>query len=419
MKQLISSIIPHSLYRELVKPYHYAWALGSAIWYGFPAKKLIVVGVTGTKGKSSVSEMLTTILTEAGHKTAVAGTIRFAWGEESRPNLYKMTMIGRGFLQRFLRKAVDTGCTHAVIEMTSEGALLYRNQFIDLDALVFTNLQKEHIEAHGSFAKYFRAKLRIAEGLAASSKRPRAIIGNADSVGGEAFLATPVEKRLPFSLKDAADIELGDGTVSFTYKDVKFALLQPGNFSVLNALAATKAAEFLGVSVETSAKALAALSRIPGRAERIECGQDFTVVVDYAHTTDSLRAIYDAYPGQKKICVLGNMGGGRDVWKRPEMGKIADDSCETVFLTDEDPCDEDPVAIVKAMAAGMKREPQIIMDRREAIRAAIAIAKSGDAVLITGKGTDPYILGANGLRTPWSDSRIAREELERLLAERE
>ena len=399
----------------MVKPYHYLWAFGSALWYGFPSKKLVVVGVTGTKGKSSVTEMIAAILTEAGHKTAVAGTIRFAWGDESKPNLYKMTMIGRGFLQRFLATAVQKNCTHAVIEMTSEGALLYRNLFIDLNALVFTNLQKEHIESHGSFAKYFRAKLRIAEGLAASPKRPRAIIANTDSTGADAFLATPVENRIPFSLSDAEHIEPGNGSISFMYDGVHFTLPHPGNFSVLNALAATKAAKFLGVPTATSAKALRALSRIPGRAERVECGQDFTVIVDYAHTPDSLQAIYDAYPNQRKICVLGNMGGGRDSWKRPEMGRIADSTCDEVFLTDEDSCDEDPLAIVTAMAAGMERKPEIILDRREAIRAALKVARPGDAVLITGKGTDPYILGPKGTRTPWSDSRVACEELEQLL----
>ena len=139
-------------------------------------------------------------------------------------------------------------------------------------------------------------------------------------------------------------------------------------------------------------------------------------MVDYAHTPDSLKALYDAYPG-RKICILGNTGGGRDTWKRPEMGRIADESCEKVILTNEDPYDEDPRAIVEAMAKGMKRAPEIIVDRREAIRAALRAARPGDAVLVSGKGTDPFIMTANGAKTPWSDSRVVREELERLLAE--
>ncbi|HYF29045.1 MAG TPA: cyanophycin synthetase, partial [Candidatus Paceibacterota bacterium] len=147
--------------------------------------------------------------------------------------------------------------------------------------------------------------------------------------------------------------------------------------------------------------------------ERIEEGQGFQAVVDYAHTPDSLAALYSAYPG-RKICVLGNTGGGRDTWKRPEMGRIADEACDEVILTNEDPYDEDPRAIVEAMAAGMKRAPKIIMDRREAIGAALSLARPGDAVLITGKGTDPYIMEANGKKTPWSDAAVVREELKKL-----
>jgi len=415
IKQLISKLLPRSLYSTLLKPYHYAWALGSAIFYGFPAGKLTIIGVTGTKGKSSVSEMLTAILTEAGHKTAVAGTIRFAWGEESRPNLFKMTMPGRGFIQKFLRVALEKRCTHAVLEITSEATLNYRHLFLGMNALIFTNLQKEHIEAHGSFAKYFRAKFRIAEQLASSSKRPRAIIGNSESTGASAFLAVPVEERIPFKLADAADVEERASGVAFTYKGVPFVLNQPGNFTVLNALAATKAAEFLGIPVETSAKALAALKRIPGRAERVERGQKFAAIVDYAHTPDSLQALYDAFPA-RKICVLGNTGGGRDTWKRPEMGAIAEKYCDEIILTNEDPYDESPEKIVNEMAAGMKeKKPSIIMDRREAIAAALASARPGDAVLITGKGTDPFIMGPGGSKEAWSDSRVVDEELEKLL----
>jgi UDP-N-acetylmuramoyl-L-alanyl-D-glutamate--2,6-diaminopimelate ligase len=182
----------------------------------------------------------------------------------------------------------------------------------------------------------------------------------------------------------------------------------------MNALAATAAAEALGVPLEVCARALAALSHISGRAERVDAGQNFLAIVDYAHTPDSLKALYSAFHKRRKICVLGNTGGGRDTWKRPEMGQIADEACEKVILTNEDPYDEDPRAIVLAMAGGMKRTPLIIMDRRSAIRAALRAARPGDAVLITGKGTDPFIMGANGLREPWSDAAVVREELEKL-----
>jgi UDP-N-acetylmuramoyl-L-alanyl-D-glutamate--2,6-diaminopimelate ligase len=402
------------LRRTLLAPYHYAWALLSALWYGFPSRRLTVIGVTGTKGKSSVAEMLYAILTAAGYNTALAGTIRFAIGKESKPNLFKMTLPGRGFIQKFLAESAEKKCTHAIIEITSEAALQYRHLFLDLDALVFTNLQKEHIESHGSFEKYFRAKLSIGEALARSMKRPRAVIARADDAHSSAFLALPIERKISFSLADAADTKVRADGIAFSYKGVDFALALPGEFNILNALAAIKTAEAFGVSLEICAQGLRELARISGRVERIEAGQDFIAVVDYAHTPDSLKALYSAFPHERKICVLGNTGGGRDAWKRPEMGRIADEACEKVILTNEDPYDEDPRAIIDAMAKSMRRAPEIIMDRREAIRHALRAARPGDAVLVSGKGTDPFIMGPKGSKIPWSDARVVREELERL-----
>lgn len=404
------------LRRALLLPYHFALAAGAAFLWRRPAGRLVVIGVTGTKGKSTVAEMLSAILAESGKKTALASTIRFAIGEDSRPNLYKMTLPGRGFIQRFLARAVRAGATHAVVEITSEAAVQYRHLGLDLDILVFTNLQREHIESHGSFEKYAAAKLRIARALARSPKRPRAIVANADDARGADFLAVPVERRIGVHGADARDVVLTDTAASFEYAGVRFSLPLPGAFNVLNALLATEAAETLGIPPATSAAALAKLARVPGRAERIDAGQAFLAVVDYAHTPDSLRALYGAYPGRRKICVLGNTGGGRDSWKRPEMGRIADAACDLVILTNEDPYDEDPRAIIEAMAKGMNRVPAVLMDRRLAIREALGEARPGDAVLITGKGTDPFIMGPKGSKEPWSDARVVREELERLLA---
>lgn len=413
MKSFLQKILPRSVYRTLLAPYHIAWAYFSALRYGFPARKLIVIGVTGTKGKSSVSEMITAILERAGEKVAVSSTIHFKIGDEMRPNLFKMTLPGRGFIQKFLHDAVQAKCTYAVIEITSEAAIQYRHLFLSLNALVFTNLEKEHIESHGSMEKYFQAKYQIGKALEASKKWPRAIIANADNEYGRRFLELNVEEKIPFSLQDAKDVKDGEKGASFIYEAIQFNLTQPGAFSVMNALAATKTAEFFKLSAFTASIALAELEKIPGRAERIDAGQNFLAVVDYAHTPDSLKALYDAYPG-RKICVLGNTGGGRDTWKRPEMGRIADAACAEVILTDEDPYDENPDQIVSQMASGMTRKPHIIMDRREAIRTALSLAQKDDAVLITGKGTDPYIMQAHGAKTPWSDARVVREELEKL-----
>ena len=410
----LQKIIPKPVVKLFRKPYHFILTMLFATMYGFPARRMTVIGVTGTKGKSTVTEMLYAVLRHAGYPVAVAGTIRFAIGEKSEPNLFKMTMPGRGFIQDFLSRANKAGTTYAVLEVTSESTVQYRHLFLYMNALVFTNLQKEHIESHGSFEKYAAAKFRIGKALARSPKRPRAIIANADNAFSEPYLALPVEEHLPFSYAEASDVVLGSGRSSFTYKNVAFSLQLPGSFSIMNALAVIKAAHFVGVPLETISEALAKLERIPGRTERIEQGQDFQAIVDYAHTPDSLAALYAAYP-TRKICVLGNTGGGRDTWKRPEMGRIADETCDEVILTDEDPYDENPEAIVHEMAAGMQRSPTIIMDRRLAIRNALSRAKPGDAVLITGKGTDPYIMQASGKKLPWSDAQVVREELDLLL----
>lgn len=404
-----------NLRRLLLAPYHYLWAMLSAVWYGFPAKRLIVIGVTGTKGKSSVAEMLHAILTAAGYKTALAGTIRFVLGDESRPNLHKMTLPGRGFIQKFLAEACAKNCTHAVVEITSEAVLQYRHLNLALDGLIVTNIQREHIESHGSFEKYVAAKRTIVEALEYSPKLARTLVANDDIPESRAFLSVKVSKAIGFSASELKNISGNERGISFEYAGTRFFLPIAGIFNAMNALSAIKLCEALGVPLATSATALAKLPVVRGRVEHVDAGQDFLAIVDYAHTPDSLRALYGAFPDKRKICVLGNTGGGRDTWKRPEMGRIADELCEKVILTNEDPYDEDPRAIVEAIARGMARQPEIIMDRREAIRAALRAANAGDAVLISGKGTDPFIMGPNGSREPWSDAEVVRDEIERLL----
>jgi len=418
LKRILETLIPPYLLSRLLAAYHFLFSWGSALWYGFPSRKLFVIGVTGTKGKSSVAEMTNAILEEAGYRTALASTIRFKVDKNSRANLFKMTMPGRGFLQKFLRDAKDADCTHAVLEITSEGARQFRNNGIDLDALIFTNIAPEHIESHGSYEAYKEAKLAIGMSLVRSPKRPRTIVANAEDEVGKRFLALPVEQKLPFELSNAEPYQTLQNKTSMTWRGTTFEMPFPGLFTIKNALAAATLAEALRIAPEIIGRALQHMQPILGRVERIEAGQDFSAIVDYAHTPDSLRALYDAFPHARKICVLGNTGGGRDTWKRKEMGAIADTACDTVILTNEDPYDEDPVGIVEAMAAGMLRRPRIIMDRREAIRHALESAKTGDAVLISGKGTDPYIMGARGERTPWSDAKVVEEELQKILGAR-
>jgi UDP-N-acetylmuramoyl-L-alanyl-D-glutamate--2,6-diaminopimelate ligase len=459
MNAHIKRLIPQFLLRALLPAYHFSLALLGAVIYRFPSRKLIVIGVTGTKGKTSTTEILNNILEASGAKTAILGTLRFKIGERSDRNLKKMTMPGRFFVQKFLRDAVREGCTHAIIEMTSEGAVQFRQRFIDMDALIFTNLAPEHIESHGSYEAYRDAKLSIAHTLSRSSKPKRFMVANTDDTEGKRFLETPNVAPIPFSLKNTEPIEADEKHIALTWKGTRISSPLGGLFNASNILGAATCADALGITVGAITEGVSRTTQIDGRMERIECGQTFPVIVDYAHTPDSLKAVYTAFANYANICVLGNTGGGRDKWKRPVMGEIADKYCAHIILTNEDPYDEDPQAILLEMKRGMKtKTPEIIIDRREAIVRAITLAKEfemrlasldevqGDemsvsegaysrkssgplievnaeirqtrrspAVLITGKGTDPYIMGANGEKIPWDDHTVATEVLQNSL----
>jgi len=419
MLGLMRKLIPERMFRTLQPTYHYTLAFLGAVIYRFPSRKINVVAVTGTKGKSTTVELVNAILESAGKKTAVAGTIRFKIGAETKPNLFKMTMPGRFFIQKFLRDAVDATCDYAIIEMTSEGAKQFRHTFIDLDALLFLNLSPEHIESHGSYEKYRAAKLSIAQALASSSKNNRVLVVNGDDKESALFLKKNVPKKVSVSLKDAEPFTLKETGADFTWRKTAVASHLRGVFNIHNMLMAAAYAETQGIGPDTVKKGLESILSIRGRVEEVSAPWlDFKVYVDYAHTPDSLTKLYEAFPDKKKICVLGNTGGGRDTWKRSVMAEIADHFCDTVILTNEDPYDEDPRAIVDEMAVGMKnKKPLIIMDRGEAIREGLKKAPAGGVVLITGKGTDPCIMGPRGSKIPWDDATVVREELKKLSAE--
>ena len=417
--------IPNWLFKATQPIYHYFLALLGAIIYRFPSRKIRVVAVTGTKGKTSTIELINSVLEEAGYNTALASTLRFKIGSHSEPNLYKMTTPGRFFMQKFLRQAVRERCEWIVIEMTSEAIKLYRHKFINLNAVVFTNISPEHIESHGSYEKYLDAKLKLRDALEQSPKKDIAIIANVDDREGIKFLEVKNARRFPFSLEKVEPYEAKDSGVLLTFLGKTISSPLRGIFNIYNILAAATFAKSQNIPVEIIKKGIEEVKIIKGRVEYIHEGQNFTVIVDYAHTSDSLTALYETFRptrqtygpiSQKKlICVLGNTGGGRDKWKRPEMGKIADTYCDEIILTNEDPYDEDPREILADMEKGFsKHKPEIILDRREAIAAALGKAAANSIVLITGKGTDPFIMGPNGSKILWDDANMVREELKKL-----
>lgn len=419
LNQTLSKIrkyIPVKIFKYIQPIYHYSLALLSAIFYAFPSRKIKVIGVTGTKGKSTTTEIVNALLEEAGYKTAISNTVRYKIADDSTDNKFKMSMPGRFFVQRLIHRAVKAKCDFVVLEMTSQGSMQYRHKFIHLDALIFTNLSPEHIESHGSYEKYVEAKVKIACEMTKSKKENRTIIANADDKEASKFLECGVDKKVTYSIKDAEPYTIKSEGIDFTFSQRSIHSPLSGLFNLYNLLASITCARNFGVSDEIMVRAIEKFSGVRGRVERIKGGQDFTVIVDYAHTTDSLEKLYQIFEGSKNICVLGGTGGGRDIWKRKEMGRIADAYCDEIILTNEDPYDENPDKIVEDIRQGViNQTPKIIMDRREAIAYALKSAKTGDSVLITGKGTDPYIMGANDSRIPWSDAEVAREEIEKLI----
>ena len=203
----LEKIIPRRLYTFFQPSYHFLLAILGVILYRNPSRWIYVIGITGTKGKSSTAEFINSVLEASGKKTAILSTIRFKVGDMSRPNKFKMTMPGRFFTQKFLREAVDRGCEYAIIEMTSEGARFFRHVGVALDALIFTNLSPEHIESHGSFENYKNAKLRLVKHLAKSKKPSRVSIANIDTKHGFSFLIHTVEKNLSYSLRDVTILD--------------------------------------------------------------------------------------------------------------------------------------------------------------------------------------------------------------------
>jgi UDP-N-acetylmuramoyl-L-alanyl-D-glutamate--2,6-diaminopimelate ligase len=417
-------IIPRRLFNSLAPTYHYFLAWLGAVVYGFPSKKLTVIAVTGTKGKSSTTEILNSIFETAGHKTILLNTIRWKIGDESRANTRKMTVPGRFFIERSLARAVKKGCDTAILELSSEAAKQFRHKFVYLDALIFTNLSPEHIEAHGSYEKYLAAKLSLTETLATKIKPRSVLIVNGDDKEARHFLESEAREKLVYSLRDGGLLDIKDDGIDFTWRGERILSPLRGTFNLYNCLAAATCAEAFGLSATNIKEGIEKLALIRGRVEFVRFPpndplhnkQNFDVVVDYAHTSGSLTELYKTFDKRKKICVLGNTGGGRDKWKRPEMARVADTFCDEIILTNEDPYDEDPKQILREMLPGFKiHKPDVILDRREAISTALSRAKQGDVVLITGKGTDPYICIENNKKVPWSDYDVARDELGKLL----
>lgn len=419
--------------KPVLRLYHFFLANLANLVYGFPSRKLIVVGVTGTNGKSTTVNLISRILEQAGHCVGFTTTINIKDGAEERLNKSKMTMLGRFQLQKLLKQMVDAGCGYAVIETSSQGLIQHRHLGVEYDAAVFTNLTPEHIEAHGGFENYKKAKAVLFSHLTRFPKKTidgkaieKIIIANADDEHGKYFLGFPADKKITFSLASQSDyraeaVALAPDGSRFTVHGRDFSLKLPGKFNVYNAMAAIATASELGVGLDAARTALANIKNIPGRLEYVDQGQDFKVMVDYAPEPESLRQLYEfirIVPKNRLIHVLGSAGGGRDKSRRPVLGKMAGESADMVIVTNEDPYDEDPMEIIDqvaegAVAAGKVLDKNLfkILDRSQAIEKAINLAGPGDFVLLTGKGAEQAIVVAGGKKIPWDEREVVKKAL--------
>ena len=380
--------------------YHYCWSALGALWYRNPSAHIKVVGVTGTKGKSTVVSLLDHIYTSAGYNTAVLSSVFVKVGNTRMPNRTGNTMPGRMYIQHFLSQAVKAGCDIAFIEVTSQGIVQHRHQFIDWDKAVLLDIHPEHIEAHGSFEKYLAAKVELFSYAATHATKPTFFVNDKDD-HANAFV-------------NAVD---GHDLILFSAEDVEERMVVPvsleGEFNLINIAAATAIARSDGISKNDIERAISSFKGLVGRMEVIQ-DTPFLCIVDYAHTPNSLELLYSFLKGKraseqhKLIGVVSSAGGGRDKWKRPQMGRVAATYADVVIITNEDPYEEPPQEIMHAIKEGVdqvhKDDLMVyeIEDRTEAVNKAVAMASPGDVVVATGKGSEEYI-HQDGKKIPWSE----------------
>jgi len=434
MKSLIKKLIP----KPLLAIYHKALAILARVFYGNPSEKMIVIGVTGTNGKSSTVKLISKALESEGAKVGATSTFEFKVADKEWLNNTKMTMLGRFALQKLLKQMNDAGCKYAVVEVSSEGIVQYRHYGINFDYVVFTNLTPEHIESHGGFENYKKAKGKLFEFLMQRPKKKineqeikKVIVANKDDEHSDYFLNFKADKKLIFSTKDeisdvyANDIMVTPKGTSFRIGDQQVNLRLIGAFNVYNCLPAVAIGLNEGIDMEKIINALQKVEVIPGRMESINEGQNFNVIVDYCPEPYSMKKMYEAVDLMsinKIIHVLGSCGGGRDVTRRPILGKMAGQKSDYVIVTNEDPYDDDPMEIIDQVAAGALDTGKIldqnlfkILDRRKAIEKAISLAKENDLVLITGKGSEQAMVVKNLKKIPWDDRQVAREVIRQII----
>jgi len=399
-----------------------AMALAADAFFGEPTKELELAGVTGTNGKTTTAYLLHSMLDAAGRRPGLVGTVEWIVGGEQRGAPF--TTPEAIDLQRLFREMVDAGDRSAAVEASSHGAALRRLDRVRFDALVFTNLSQDHLDLHGTMEEYFQAKRRLFTGV----QPPPAAV----NVGGEwgqrlagDLAASHRAPVITFGLDEGAEIrpeglEATAQGSSFRAAGIDVETPLRGLFNVENVLGAVAAGLLLDLDEDAIAEGIARVEEVPGRFQAIDEGQPFAVLVDFAHTPDSLETVLRSARelGDGRVIVVFGAGGDRDRGKRPLMGKVASERADLAIVTSDNPRSEDPLAIIQDILQGTGLEVEIDPDRRTAIHRAISLAEPGDVVVIAGKGHEQGQEIA-GVVEPFDDRDVAREALALLALKRE
>lgn len=400
-------------YNKAVLPYHYSQSVIAGVKNKWPGKKLHVIGVTGTNGKTTTCFMIWNMLKTAGFKTGIMTTVAYGV-DKLNPELGHMTTVDAFKLNKRIRDIKNQGAEYLVLEVTSHALAEYRTLGIPVEIAVFTNLTHDHLDYHGTIANYRAAKGKL-------FKKAKFSILNADDKTSEYYQKLSKE-YITYGInkgeKQAKNIKLSVSGVEYSLDDMKITTKIPGEFNVYNSLAAVLVGKKLGLTDSQIEKGISSLTEVEGRMNIIDEGQPFTVIVDYAHAPDALEKVFDSIKGHKgKIISVHGGAGRRDPSTRPIRGAILARYSDIVIITEDDSRDEDPEKIAEGFIEGAKKGGKVLgkdlikeMDRKKAISLAFEKAKPGDVVLLLGKGHEKTILRADGPH-PFEDIKVAKELL--------
>lgn len=412
--------------------YHNARALAARVLYGGPGKKMVVIGVTGTKGKSTTVNLVARGLENAGKRVFAFSTINYAIAGQWYENNLKMTSPDPFTLNRLLKEAEKAGCDYAVIEVSSHALFYGRVAGIDFDVAAMTNVSQDHLDLHRTMDNYVDTKLRLFRGLVLGDRKrgiKKVSVVNLDSAYAEKFLEPTADVVYTYGSPAnaqirALDVRTGKDGTSFTVKmpSSKFEMKTRlrGIFNVSNILAATAVLISQKVPLDSIVETVSTFDIVPGRLEEVPNDRGITIFVDYAHTEESLRSVLEtvrSFPDTKRVLTVFGATGDRDRDKRPKMGRVADKLSDVIILTQDDDYTEDPFRIIKEVSVGIKRKEGegfwVVFSREDAIRTALLAAEPGDVVLIAGKGAETVMVTNSG-PVPWNDKAVVRRILEEL-----